>query len=158
MISPGLLSHSPVARQVTVIFPSGNSPLSHWKVTCVPGIAGTEGSLMVPFCGEGSGAVQFIGEAGEIISFHTIKSLFNLRVVGGGWVSGVHSIPSGSGLHISVPSQVKITVLIADTYPSTHWIVTVDPGNLLRTGPNVPFMGSVKTRQPPERDKKRDHF
>ena len=44
--------------------PSGNSPLSHLKVTCVPGIAGTEGSLMmVPFCGRDSAAVQFIGRA-----------------------------------------------------------------------------------------------
>ena len=62
MISPGLLSHSPVARQVAVIIPSGNSPLSHWKVTGVPGRAGNAWSpMMVPFCGGNNGAVQFIG-------------------------------------------------------------------------------------------------
>ncbi len=60
-ISPGFLSHSPVARQVAVIIPSGNSPSLHWKVTCVPGIAGTELSLIVLFCGEDSWTVQFIG-------------------------------------------------------------------------------------------------
>ncbi len=55
------VSHFPVARQVAVIIPSGNSPSSHWKTTRVPGIAGTECSLMVPFRGGGSEAVQFIG-------------------------------------------------------------------------------------------------
>ncbi len=46
--------------------PSGDSPSSHWKVTCVPGIAGTECSLMVPFCGGGNEAVQFIGSGGAV--------------------------------------------------------------------------------------------
>ncbi len=43
-------------------------------------------------------------------------------------VSDVHSIASGSGLHISVTSHV--TIVTADTYPASHWMVTVDPGNL----------------------------
>ncbi len=71
----------------------------------------------------------------------------NSRVGGGDWVSDVHSIDSGSELHMSVPSQ--ITIVIADTYPASHWMVTVDPGNLLETGPNAPFMGSVNTGQLP---------
>ncbi len=62
-ISSGFLSHSPVARQVAVNIPSANSPSSHLKVNCVPGIAGTECSLMLPFLGGCSGAVQFIGGA-----------------------------------------------------------------------------------------------
>ena len=41
-MSPGILSHSPLGRQVAVIIPLGNSPSSHWKVTRVPGTAGTE--------------------------------------------------------------------------------------------------------------------
>ncbi len=64
-------------------------------------------------------------------------------------VSDVHSIASGSGLHISVPSHV--TIAIADTYPASHWMVTVDPGILLETGPKATFMGLVSTGQPPER-------
>ncbi len=71
----------------------------------------------------------------------------NLQGVGGGSVGNVHSI-SGSGLHISVLSHVTIT--IADTYPASHWMVTVDPGNLLETSPNAPFVGLVNIRQPPE--------
>ncbi len=62
-------------------------------------------------------------------------------------VSDVHSIASGSGLHISVPSHV--TIVTADTYPASHWMVTMDPGNLLETGPKTPFMGSVNTGQLP---------
>ncbi len=61
--------------------------------------------------------------------------------------SDVHSIVSGSGLHISVPSHV--TIVTADTYPVSHWMVTVDPGNLLVVGPKAPFMGLVNTGQPP---------
>ena len=61
----------------------------------------------------------------------------------------IHSI-SGSGLHISVPSHV--TIAIADTYPASHWVVTVDPGNLLVVGPNAPFVGLVNTGQPPTRE------
>ncbi len=41
-ISSGFLSHSPVTRQVAVNIPPGNSSCLQWKVTCVPGIAGTE--------------------------------------------------------------------------------------------------------------------
>ena len=61
--------------------------------------------------------------------------------------SDVHSIASGSGLHISVSSH--ITIVTADTYPASHWMVTVDPGNLLETGSNAPFIGLVNTGQPP---------
>ncbi len=65
-------------------------------------------------------------------------------------VSDVHSIASGSGLHINVlPSHV--TIAIADTYPASHFIVTVDPRNLLESGTNDPFTGLVNTGQPPER-------
>ena len=60
-------------------------------------------------------------------------------------VSDVHSIASGSGFHISVPSHV--TIITADTYPASHWMVTVDPGKLLVVGPNTPFMGLVNTGQ-----------
>ena len=63
IISAGFLSHCPVARQVTVIIPSGNRPASHWKVTAVPGIAGTEWLLMLPLCGGSSWVVQSIGGA-----------------------------------------------------------------------------------------------
>ena len=65
-------------------------------------------------------------------------------------VSNVHSIASGSGLHISVPSHV--TIVTADTYPASHWMVTVDPGNLLETCPNAPFMGLVNIGQLPEKE------
>ncbi len=61
--------------------------------------------------------------------------------------SDVHAIASGSGLHISVLSHV--TIVAGDTYPASHWIVTVDPDNLLETGPNAPFMGFISTGQPP---------
>ncbi len=80
---------------------------------------------------------------------YTAKS-FNSQVVGVGVVSDVHSIASGSRLHISVSSHV--TIVTADTYPVSHWIVTVDPGNLLKTGPNAPFMGLVNTGQLPEKE------
>ncbi len=60
--------------------------------------------------------------------------------------SDVHSIASGSGLHISVSSHV--TIVTADTYPASHWMVTVDPGNLLEIGSKAPFMGLVNTGQP----------
>ncbi len=74
MISPGFLSQSPVARQVAVIIPSGNSPSSHLKVTCVLGRAGTEWLLMVPFCGGDSEVVQFIGGAGDrVFSIHSLS-------------------------------------------------------------------------------------
>ena len=64
----------------------------------------------------------------------------NLRGVGGDEViSNLHSKVSGFGLHISVPSHV--TIVTTDTYPASHWIVIVDPGNLLETGPKAPFMG-----------------
>ncbi len=65
-------------------------------------------------------------------------------------VSDVHSIASGSGLHISVTSHV--TIARADTYPTAHWMVTVDPGNLLVGGPKAPFMGLVNTGQSPEKN------
>ena len=65
-------------------------------------------------------------------------------------VSNVHSIASGSGLHISVPSHV--TIVTADTYPASHWMVTVDPDNLLETGPKAPFMGLVNTGHLPEKE------
>ena len=68
---------------------------------------------------------------------HVYQKL-NSRVVGVGVVSDVHSIASGSGLHISVPSHV--TLVTTDTYPASHWMVTVDPGNLLETGTKTPFM------------------
>ncbi len=64
-------------------------------------------------------------------------------------VSDVHSIVSGSGLHISVPSHV--TLVTADTYPASHWMVTVDPGNLLESTKD-PFMGLVNTGQPPAQE------
>ncbi len=54
-------------------------------------------------------------------------------------VSDVHSIASGSGLHINVlPSHV--TIVTADTYPASHWMVTVDPGNLLVVGPKAIYI------------------
>ena len=59
----------------------------------------------------------------------------------------IHSIASGSALQISASAHV--TIVTADTYPASHWMVTVDPGNLLEAGPNTPFMGSVNTGQPP---------
>ena len=79
---------------------------------------------------------------------YIVKSL-NSRVVGVGVVinSDVHSIASGSGLHISVPSHV--TIVTADIYPASHWMVTVDPDNLLETGPKAPFMGLINTGQLP---------
>ncbi len=61
--------------------------------------------------------------------------------------SDVHSIASKSGLHISVSSHV--TIAIADTYPTSHWIVTMDPGKLLVVGPNASFLGLVNVGQPP---------
>ena len=73
----------------------------------------------------------------------------NSRVVGVGVVSDVHSIASGSGLHISVLSHV--TIVTVDTYPASHWMVTVDPDNLLETGPNTPFIGLVNVGQLPEK-------
>ncbi len=63
-------------------------------------------------------------------------------------VSDVHSIASGSGLHISVLSHA--TIVTGDTHPASNWIVTVDPGNLLETGPKVPFIWLVNAGQPPE--------
>ena len=65
-------------------------------------------------------------------------------------ISDVHSIASGSGLHISVPSHV--TIATTDTYPASHWMVTVDPGNLLKTGPNAPFVRLVNAGQPPAQE------
>ncbi len=64
-------------------------------------------------------------------------------------VSDVHSIASGSGLHISVPSHVTIYIVTADIYPAPHWMVTVYPGKLLVVGPKALFMGSVNTEQLP---------
>ncbi len=58
-----------------------------------------------------------------------------------------NDVHSGSELHISVTSHV--TIVTADTYPTSHWMVTVDPDNLLETDPNTPFMGLVNTGQPP---------
>ena len=77
------------------------------------------------------------------ISIHSHK--LNSRVVGVCVVSDVHSIASGSGLHMSVPSHV--TIVTVDTYPASHWMVIVDPGKLLVVGPNTPFMGLVNTGQ-----------
>ncbi len=65
-------------------------------------------------------------------------------------VSDVHSIASGSGLHISVLSH--ITLVTADTYPASHLMVTVDPGKLLETGTKDPFMGLVNIGQPSARE------
>ncbi len=146
MISPGFLSHSPVAKQMAVIIPSGKSSSSHWKVTCVPGIAGTEWSLMVPFHGGDSGTVQFIGAVSWKNKFLYNQEL-NSRVVGGSVGNDVHSIASGSGLHINVLSHV--TIVTGNTYSTSHWMVTEDPGNLLETGPKASFMGLVNTVQPP---------
>ncbi len=81
---------------------------------------------------------------------YCIQQELNSRVVGVGVVSDVHSIASGSGLHISVPSHV--TIVTADTYPASHWMVTVDPGKLLVVGPNAPFMGLVNIGQLPEEE------
>ncbi len=81
--------------------------------------------------------------------FISYNQELNSRVVGVGVVSDVHSITSGSGLHISASAHV--TIVTADTYPSSHWMVTVDPGNLLATGPKAPFMGLVNAGQLPER-------
>ena len=78
--------------------------------------------------------------------FISYNQELNSRVVGVGVVSNVHS---GSGLHISVPSHV--TIVTVDTYPASHWMVTVDPGKLLVVGPNAPFIGSVNTGQFPEK-------
>ncbi len=104
---------------------------------------------MVPLCSGDSAAVQFIGAVREkkFLSFCITQEL-NSRVVGGSVGSDVHSIASGSGLHISVPSHV--TIATGDTYPASHWMVTMDPGNLLETSPKAPFTGLVKTGQLPE--------
>ena len=75
--------------------------------------------------------------------------------MGGGWVSDVHAKVSGLGLHISVPSHV--TIVTVDTYPASHWIVTVDPGNLLVTSPSAPFVGLVNVGQPPKTNQKCDY-
>ena len=75
---------------------------------------------------------------------------YDSRVVGEGWVSWLHSVVSGSGLHISVLSHV--TTETADTYPASHWMVTMDFGNLLDTGPKAPFVELVNIGQPPERE------
>ncbi len=56
----------------------------------------------MPFCGGDSGAVQFIGAVRRKNKFLYNQEL-NSRVVGGSVGSNVHSIASGSGLHISVP-------------------------------------------------------
>ena len=61
--------------------------------------------------------------------------------------NSLHSIASGSGLHISVPSHV--TIVTGDACPASHRMVTVDLGNLLETGPKAPFMGLVNAGQPP---------
>ncbi len=66
--------------------------------------------------------------------------------MGGGDVVG-DPLHSGFELHINVPSHV--TIVTADTYPASHWMVTVDPGNLLETGPNAPFVTFISTGQPP---------
>ncbi len=92
--------------------------------------------------------MQFIGAVRRKNKFLYNQEL-NSRVVGVGVVNDVHSIASGSGLHISVPSHV--TIITADTYPASHWNVTMDPDNLLETGTKAPFVGLVNTGQPPER-------
>ncbi len=57
-------------------------------------------------------------------------------------MSGVHSIASGSGLHITVSKH--ITILTEDIYPASHWRVAVDPDNLLVNELNTPLMWLVK--------------
>ena len=76
----------------------------------------------------------------------------NSRVVGGGSVVDLHSIFSGSGLHISVLST-QFTIVTGELKSASHWMVTVDPGNLLVTGPKAPFVRLVRsTGQPPVRE------
>ncbi len=105
---------------------------------------------MVPFHGGDSGTVQFIGAVRRKNNILSKNQELNSRVVGVGVVSDVHSIASGSGLHISVSSHV--TIVTVDIYPASHWMVTVDPGNLLETGTKAPFMGLVNTGQPPAQE------
>ena len=64
-------------------------------------------------------------------------------------MSGLHSIASGSGLHITVSKH--ITILTEGLYPVSHWRVAVDPDNLLVNELNTPLVGLVNTGQPPER-------
>ncbi len=95
--------------------------------------------------------MHLIGGAGIIVRskhIYTYKQI-DSRVVGGGWVSWLHSVVSGSGLHISVLSHV--TTVTADTYPASHWMVTMDSGNLLDTCTKALFVELVNTGQPPER-------
>ena len=61
---------------------------------------------------------------------------------------GLHTTVPVSGLHISVPLQVTIST--SDTYPGSHWTVTVEPCTLLVTGPKAPLlMRSVKRGHSP---------
>ncbi len=69
--------------------------------------------------------------------------------MGGGAVSGVHSIASGSTLHISVSKHINIVE--EGLYPASHMRVAVDPGNLLVNVLKAPLVGLVNTGQTPER-------
>ena len=62
-------------------------------------------------------------------------------------MSGLHSIASGSGLHITVSKH--ITILTEGLYPGSHWRVAVYPGSLLVNELNTPLVGLVKLGQSP---------
>ena len=104
----------------------------------------TDGAI--PWWGQWSSTVHWSCEVKKHIKFLFSQELNSRGSVG----SDVHAIASGSGLHISVLSHVTVTR--AGIYLASHWMVTVDPGNLLETDPNAPFMRLVNTGQPPERE------
>ena len=100
--------------------------------------------------GQWSSAVHWRGCNYYHQSTSSCTALINSLLVGGGWVSGLHSIALGSGLHISVSKH--ITILIEGLYPVSHWRVAADPGNLLVNELNTPLEELVKfAGQPPER-------
>ena len=63
-------------------------------------------------------------------------------------MSGLHSIASGSGLHITVSKH--ITILTEGIYPASHWRVAVDPANLLVKN-KAPLVGLVKLGHSPKK-------
>ena len=63
-------------------------------------------------------------------------------------MSGLHSIVSGSGLHITVSKH--ITKLTEGIYPVSHWRVAVDPANLL-VNEKAPWVGLVKLGHSPKK-------
>ena len=97
-----------------------------------PTNGGSESEIVIRTC-KTNHLLQFIGEAASVTML-TVHS----QVVGGGGVSGLHTTVPGSGLHISVPSQVSIST--SDTYSGSHWRVTVEPCTLLVTGPKAPLL------------------